>query len=141
MIGLGPPGRVRPWQIATVLTALRAAFPGTRAHVSRFDPTAPDVEFLVVGTVEDPHDLASWYPRRLRIGVAMLDGCRNERALADLAAEGGAEECDTRQGGEARSAAPPEQARRAPPWSTRAYGRASRRCPRCRSDLSSQEVY
>jgi hypothetical protein len=78
MIGLAPPGRIRPWRLTAVVTALRAAFPGAKVHIDHYDPRASSARFIVreAITITDVRELlsmtTSWAPRRLRIVLGLV---------------------------------------------------------------------
>ncbi len=91
MIGLGPPGRIRPWRLSSTVTALRAAFPGAKVHIRHYDPRAGFADFAVsepVTITEESRELlsmtTSWGPRRLRVAAEILNACEHEEAVCDL---------------------------------------------------------
>jgi len=93
MIGLGPPGRIRPWRLSSTVTALRAAFPGAKVHIRHYDPRAGFADFAVsepVTITEESRELlsmtTSWGPRRLRVAAEILNACEHEEAIAALIA-------------------------------------------------------
>src|SRR3989442_13359406 len=93
MIGLGPPGRIRPWRLSSTVTALRAAFPGAKVHIRHCDPRAGFADFAVsepVTITEESRELlsmtTSWGPRRLRVAAEILNACEHEEAIAALIA-------------------------------------------------------
>src|SRR6266851_6287300 len=93
MIGLGPPGRIRPWRLSSTVTALRAAFPGAKVHIRHYDPRAGFADFSVsqpITITEESRELlsmtTSWAPRRLRVAAEVLNACPEEADIAALIA-------------------------------------------------------
>jgi hypothetical protein len=57
-----PPTHIRPWRLACAVTALRAAFPGAKVHIHRYDPRAGFADFAVsqpVTITEESRELLS----------------------------------------------------------------------------------
>lgn len=77
-------GRARAWQVAQVVTTMRAAFPSDKVFVAQGSLGAEIVDIIVSRAIADPREFASWRPRGLRIAAQALAACPDEAAIARL---------------------------------------------------------
>ena len=92
MIGLAPPGRIRPWRLNAAVTALRAAFPGAKVHIHHYDFRAGFADFIVheamtITEVTTVREMLAMRPRRLRVAAEVLEACKDESDVAKLIAD------------------------------------------------------